>query len=152
LLLKSQVNKTAGEYGIDDGEALQITIALCAIAFGVFWLLMASSSGVPGFFAIFGPHYEALSAGVGNRVLVAGAAGSFSSLNPEQMSDQELRENNIIVMPIDQLQSRAKELNIPGKTVKELIDLGARRCYYTRAIPEFEKSVTIIDESSLNEE
>lgn len=103
-------------------------------------------------YVIFGPGYEALSAGLGCRTLKAGEAGSFSSINPELMNDEELKNNNIIKIPINQLQSQYKELNIPESTVKELIKSNVPYCFYTRSISESETPYDEYDENTLNKQ
>lgn len=102
-------------------------------------------------YAIFGPTFEALSAGLGSRTLVSGASNSLYSLNPEQMTDEELKQYNIEKIPISQLRTKSKNLRIPQQTVDDLIASGAEYCYHTKTIPEYESTKTI-DEKTLDNE
>jgi len=90
-------------------------------------------------YMLFGPTFEALSAGKGYRTLYASSAANKNlSANPEQMTSLEKEQYGIETISKNNYLTKAVELNIPEKTINEWLKSGEDVFYFTNNVVEYE--------------
>ncbi|HWQ70944.1 MAG TPA: hypothetical protein VN370_01355, partial [Desulfitobacteriaceae bacterium] len=90
---------------------------------------------------IFGPGYELLNTGKGYRNLIAPGPDSKSAVanwNPGMMSNEEKTRYGIEEIPLQKVEEKAAELNIPLEIVGNFYKSGEKVLYYAHNLVEYE--------------